>query len=167
MSNIHRIAAAGLVSAAAVAGVAGVPSSAFADTGAGATVIDYTRAGVETAPCVGGPAYITENNHEVMRWAPDATGAVHMTDDVTQWFTLVRVDATGTRYGETYVGKAEIHMGGVVPAGVDPQDAPPNSYVFTGRGVDPSGDVITIHQVAHIVDSPDGTPNALFDRIAC
>lgn len=167
MFRTTKIAASGLVSAAAVTALAAGTPAAFADTGTGATVIDYTRAGVEIAPCVGGPAYVTEDNHEVMRWAPDATGALHVTDDVTQWFTLVRVDSNGTPYGETYAGKAEIHMGAVLPPGTDPQDATPNSYMFSGRGVSPSGDVITIHQVAHIAVGPDGTPTVLFNRITC
>ena len=167
MPKAKKTVAIGAVTVAAAAGFAAVPVAAQADTGAGATVVDYTRAGVEMARCVGGPAYITEDNHEVMRWAPDATGALHITDDVTQWFTLVRVDANGAPYGETYAGKAEIHMGGVVPAGVDPQDATPNSYMFTARGVAPSGDVITIHEVAHIAVDADGTPTVLFDRVTC
>lgn len=167
MPKTKKIFAIGCITVAAAAGFATAPAVASAGTGTGATVVDYTRAGIELAPCVGGAAYITEDNHEVMRWAPDATGALHLTDNVTQWFTLVRVDGNGAPYGETYAGKAEIHMAGVVPAGVDPQDATPNSYVFTARGVAPSGDVITIHQVAHMAVDADGTPTVLFDRVTC
>lgn len=167
MLRTNKTVAIGVTSVAAAVGFAAMPAAALADTGVGATVVDYTRTGIEVAPCVGGPAYVTEDNHEVMRWAPDPTGALHLTDDVTQWFTLVRVDANGFPYGETYAGKAQIHMGGVVPAGIDPQDATPNSYVFTAHGVTPSGDAITIHEVAHIAVAADGTPTVLFDRVTC
>ncbi len=165
MSNMFRLTASGLAVAASGALLA-APTAALASTGTAATVLDYTRAGVEDAPCIG-PVYVTEDNHEVMRWAADATGALHVSDDVNQWFTVTRVDTDGTPYGETYAGKATIHLAGVIPPGTPPQDATPNSYVFHARGVAPSGDVVTIRQVAHISFGADGVPTVLFDRITC
>jgi hypothetical protein len=156
-----------LIAASALTAVIAAPSAALADSGTPATVIDATRSGIEPVPCLGGLAYVTEENHEVMRWAPDATGALHLTDDVNQWFTLTPVDAGGNPVGETYAGKATIHLAGVLPAGTDPQDATPNSYVFTVRGVAPSGAAITIRQVAHISFDADGTPTVLFDHSTC
>jgi hypothetical protein len=164
-----------VLTAVVSAGVCGVviaaPSSAYAGTDSpsadNATVVDGSRAGIETVPCIDGPVYVTEDNHEVMRWAPDATGALHLTDDVTQSFTLTRVDAAGTAYGQTYTGRATIHISGLIPPGTDPQNATPNSYVFSVRGVDPAGDVLTIRQVAHIALDAAGAPTVLFDRVTC
>lgn len=171
MFNATGVTLTALVSTAVCGALLAGPSAAFAGTDPAQTesaaVVDSTRAGIETVACIDGPVYVTEDNHEVMRWAPDTTGALHVTDDVTQWFTLTRVDAAGTAYGQMYAGKATIHIAGVIPPGTDPQDATPNSYVFYVRGVDPSGDVLTIRQVAHIALDSAGVPTVLFDRITC
>lgn len=164
MTHFPRRLLAGLVPAAACAAALAVPATATAGTAA--TVVDDTRSEIEAPPCLG-PAYVTEDNHEVMRWATDASGALHVTDDVNQWFTVTRVDGDGAPYGETYSGKATLHIEGVIPVGTPPEDATPNAYVFISRGVAPSGDVITMRQVAHIRIGADGVPTVLFDRITC
>lgn len=166
MTHIRRRLLTGLVPAAACAAAFAVPATATAGTGSAATVVDDTRSGIEDPPCLG-PAYVTEDNHEVMRWATDASGAQHLTDDVNQWFTVTRVDSHETPYGETYSGKATLHIEAVIPPGTPPQDATPNVYVFMARGVAPSGDVVTMRQVAHIRVGADGVPTVLFDRITC
>lgn len=166
MTHNARRLLAGLIPAAACAAALAVPAAAMAGTGSSATVVDDTRSGIEDPICLG-PAYVTEDNHEVMRWATDAAGALHVTDDVNQWFTVTRVGGDGTPYGETYSGKATLHIEGVIPPGTPPQDATPNAYVFIARGVAPSGDVITMRQVAHIQVGADGVPTMLFDHISC